>query len=305
MSPSGKKNPAASVRGKLLALARARGEDFQLLLTRYGLERLLYRLSQSPHRERFVLKGAMLFVLWSDSPHRATRDVDLLGSGDSSEAGLAEVFLDLCTLPVEEDGVVFDPQSVRVEPIRDDTEYGGMRVTLRGQLAGARIPIQADIGFGDAVTPGAIEMDYPTLAGGPVPRLWTYPRETVIAEKYQALVALGMVNSRMKDFYDLWIMAREFAFEGETLAMAIGKTFARRHTPLPEGTPSALTPAFAGDKQKNLQWNAFLARIGLTVDEPTLAQVCADLGEFLGPPTEAAHRGERFAARWDRAGHWK
>jgi len=161
----------------------------------------------------------MLFMLWSDRPHRATRDIDLLGSGDSSEDGLAEVFRHLCTLPAEQDGVVFDPASVRVEPIRDDAEYGGMRVTLRGQLTGARIPIQVDIGFGDAVTPHAIEMDYPTLAGGPVPRLWTYPRETVTAEKYQALIALGMVNSRMKDFYDLWIMAREFDFEDETLAI--------------------------------------------------------------------------------------
>ncbi len=246
MSPSGKKKPAASARDRLLALAREQGEDFQLVLTRYGLERLLYRLSHSPHHDRFVLKGAMLFILWSRNPHRPTRDVDFLGFGDSSEAGLLAVFRDLCAMPDQGDGVTFDPESVRVEPIRDDTEYGGMRVTLTGQLAGARIPIQADIGFGDAVTPETVVIGYPTLLDDPAPTLRAYPRETVIAEKYQALVALGMANSRMKDFYDLWVMARDFDYQGDTHAQATGNTFARRRTELPEGTPSGLGPDIAG-----------------------------------------------------------
>ena len=151
--------------------------NFQLLLTRYGLERRLYRLSQSRHRDRFVLKGAMLFILWSDDPHRPTRNVDFLGSGDSSEASLAGAFRDLCAIACEEDGVTYDSENVRVEPIRDDTEYGGMRVTLVGALAGARIPIQADIGFGDVVTPDTIETSYPALPGQPAPRLRAYPRE--------------------------------------------------------------------------------------------------------------------------------
>jgi predicted nucleotidyltransferase component of viral defense system len=299
-----KKNPAASARDRLLVLARERGEDFQLLLTRYGLERLLYRLTHSPHYDRFVLKGAMLFILWSGNPHRPTRDVDFLGSGDSNEAALLKVFRDLCAMPDQEDGVTFDPETVRIAPIRDDTEYGGMRVTLIGRLAGARIPIQADIGFGDAVTPKAVEMEYPTLLGGPAPRLWTYPRETVIAEKYQALVTLGMANSRMKDFYDLWVMARDFEFQGESLATAIGNTFARRRTELPESTPTGLGSTFAGDQQKNIQWKAFLSQVSGDGKEPTLSEVCVRLAEFLGPPTGAARRAVRFDATWREGGPW-
>jgi len=304
VSPSGKKNPAASARDRLLALSREHGEDFQLVLTRYGLERLLYRLSHSPHHDRFILKGAMLFVLWSRNPHRPTRDVDFLGSGDSSEAGLRTVFRDLCAMPDQGDSVTFDPESVRVEPIRDDTEYGGMRVTLTGQLAGARIPIQADIGFGDAVTPETVVISYPTILEDPAPTLRAYPKETVIAEKYQALVALGMANSRMKDFYDLWVMARDFDYQGEPLARAIGNTFARRRTELPEGTPSGLGPDFSGDRQKNIQWKAFLSRLSTDDGGPTLLEVCEQLVGFLHPPTEAARGGVGFDAYWKKGGPW-
>jgi predicted nucleotidyltransferase component of viral defense system len=304
VSPSGKKNPAASTRDRLLALAREQGVDFQLVLTRYGLERLLYRLSHSPHQDRFVLKGAMLFILWSRNPHRPTRDVDFLGSGDSSEAGLRTVFRDLCDMPDQGDGVTFDPESVRAEPIRDDTEYGGMRVTLTGQLANARIPIQADIGFGDAVTPETVVIEYPTILDDPAPTLRTYPRETVIAEKYQALVALGMANSRMKDFYDLWVMARDFDYEGDMLSQAIGNTFARRRTELPEGVPSGLGPDFAGDRQKNIQWKAFLSRLSRDGSGPSLPELCEHLVTFLRPPTEAAQRGVEFDAIWKKGGPW-
>ena len=246
------KNTAASVRDRLLALARERGEDFQLLLTQYGLERLLYRLSQSGYRDRFILKGAMLFMLWSDQPHRPTRDVDFLGLGDSSEAGLQAIFCELCDIPVEDDGLTLMADSVQVEVIRDETEYGGIRVKLFGDLAGARVPIQADIGFGDAVTPEARETEYPTLLGNPAPHLRAYPRETVVAEKYQALVNLGMANSRMKDFYDLWVIAREFDFDGLTLSEAIRNTFSRRRTALPEYTPSGLSPEFYEDTHKRV-----------------------------------------------------
>ncbi len=304
MTRSAKRNPAASVRDRLLALARDRGEDFQLLLTRYGLERLLYRLSQSRHQNRFVLKGAMLFILWSDDPHRATRDVDFLGSGDSSEASLAGVFRDLCAIPCGEDGVTYDPESVRVEPIRDDTEYGGMRVTLVGALAGARIPIQADIGFGDVITPEAIETSYPALLGQPAPRLLAYPRETVVAEKYQAIVALGMVNSRMKDFYDLWVIARDFEFEGDVLARAVKNTFTRRRTDLPAGTPSGLSSSFYGDSQKNTQWNAFMTKTSIASDGPSLAEVCMHLDAFLGPPTQVAREHGTLDTIWRPGGPW-
>lgn len=298
------KNTAASVRDRLLALARERGEDFQLLLTQYGLERLLYRLSQSNYRDRFILKGAMLFMLWGDHAHRPTRDVDFLGFGDNSEAGLQAIFRELCDIPVQDDGLTLMADSVRVETIRDEAEYGGIRVRLFGDLAGARVSIQADIGFGDAVTPEAKEIEYPTLLGNPAPHLRAYPRETVVAEKYQALVNLGMANSRMKDFYDLWVIAREFDFDGLILSEAIRNTFSRRRTPLPEHTPSGLSPEFYEDAQKNTQWNAFLQKGMLVTTPPSLADICHFLETFLIPPTQALTRGQDFIAKWELGGPW-
>lgn len=305
MNDKRRKNTAASVRDRLLALARERGEDFQLILTQYGLERLLYRLSQSGYRDRFILKGAMLFVLWGDQPHRATRDVDFLAFGDNSEAGLQEIFRELCGITVEDDGLTLMADSVQVEVIRDVTEYGGIRVRLFGDLASARVPIQADIGFGDTVTPEAQEIEYPTLLGNPAPYLRAYPRETVVAEKYQALVNLGMANSRMKDFYDLWVIAREFDFDGETLSEAIRNTFSRRQTPLPEHTPSGLSAEFHEDAQKNNQWNAFLRKGALAANPPSLTEVCGLLERFLLPPTQAALQEHEFMAKWGAGGPWR
>jgi predicted nucleotidyltransferase component of viral defense system len=298
------KNTAASIRDRLLVLARERREDFQLLLTQYGLERLLYRLSQSGYRDRFILKGPMLLELWGDEPHRATRDVDFLAFGDNSEAGLQEVFRKLCSIPVEDDGLTLIADSVQVEVIRDVTEYGGIRVRLFGDLAGARVPIQADIGFGDAVTPEAQEIEYPTLLGNPAPYLRAYPRETVVAEKFQALVNLGTANSRMKDFYDLWVIAREFDFDGETLSGAIRNTFSRRRTPLLEQTPSGLSAEFHEDAQKNNQWNAFLRKGNLAANPPSLTEVCGFLERFLLPPTQAARQEHEFMAKWEAGGPW-
>lgn len=305
MNSADKRNPAASVRARLLDLARARGEDFQLVLTRYGLERLMYRLSKSAHADHFVLKGAMLFVLWSEEPHRPTRDVDFLGCSDMSEDALRGIFQDVCAVAVEEDGVTFDPESVQVEPIRDDAEYGGMRVTLAGQLPGARIPVQADIGVGDAVTPGSVNVEYPVLLDGPAPALVSYPRESVVAEKYQAMVAFGIANSRMKDYYDLWVLARDYSFDSGILGLAIRNTFQRRRTTLPEETPVGLRSDFFGDRQKVAQWRAFLSR---TVPEtlesaPALDEVCYLLETFLELPTGVAS-GDDHRSRWPPGGPW-
>lgn len=299
------KNTATSVRNRLLELARNRGEDFQLILTRYGLERLLYRLSQSEYCDRFILKGAMLFTLWSLQAHRPTHDVDFLSFGDSDEATLQETFRNLCRVPVENDGLVFLADSVRVELIREASEYGGIRVTLLGDLAGARIPIQADIGFGDAVTPEPEQIKYPTLLEYPSPRLKAYPRETVVAEKYQALVNLGIANSRMKDFYDLFIMAHQFNFDGLTLPKAIQNTFVRRQTPLPTQTPTGLSSTFYRDKQKNLQWNAFLQKGRLLSTSPSLEEVCCLLEIFLMPATQALKNNQPFTGRWQPGGPWE
>jgi len=291
------------VRERLYQLSQKRGEDFHLMLTRYGLERLLYRLGRSPYRDRFVLKGAMLFSLWGGEMYRATRDVDFLGFGDSSAKELKKVFQELCGVPVEDDGLIFRVNSVVAEPIRDAMDYGGIRVTLEAMLAEARIPIQADIGFGDAVTPGVEEIEYPTLLDAPVPKVRAYPRETVVAEKYEATVRLGIANSRMKDFYDLWVIARTFDFDGEKLSEAIRNTFERRKTDLPDSIPTAFTPDFFEDKTKQIQWQAFL-RKGFANETTSLAEVVANIREFLMPPTEALISEEAFKLRWPNKGPW-
>lgn len=204
------------------------------MLTRYANERLLYRLAQSSHAKSFVLKGAALFMLWTDKPHRATRDVDLLGFGDPSSDRIRAVMTDLISLEVDDDdGLTFDKSTLEVEPIREDQGYGGIRAVLIAVLAGARARLQVDVGFGDVVTPGVLEVVFPTLLDLPAPRLRAYTRETVVAEKLEAIVQLGLANSRMKDFYDLIILSRMFEFQGPTLARAILATFSRRKTSVP------------------------------------------------------------------------
>lgn len=305
MSPRAPRNLAASVRARLYRVAQERGEDFQLVLTRYGLERLLYRLGVSPYRDRFILKGAMLFSLWSADLHRATRDIDLLGFVDNTPETLEGIFRDVCTQSVPSDGLSFLEDTVRAELIAEQTEYGGIRVRLEARLANARIPIQADVGIGDVVTPAPEIIEYPTLLENPKPRLRSYPRETVIAEKFESIVRLGMANSRMKDFYDLWVLRQKFEFSGETLARAIRSTFARRDTALPQTVPRGLSDEFASDAQSRARWNAFLKTRGLSTDELSLADVCRSLRQFLMPLSGALAQNLSFDAVWPPAGPWQ
>jgi len=304
MSRSQPANLAASVRQRLLNLSVSRGEDPNLTLTRYALERFLYRLAHSEYAGQFILKGAMLFALWMESEHRPTRDLDLLGFGEASNERLTEIFQRLCDVEVEPDGLMFDARSVRVAEIREGQAYQGQRVKLVGLLGTARIPLQIDVGFGDAVTPEAKEIDYPTLLDLPAPRIRAYPPETVVAEKLQAMVALGMQNSRMKDLYDLWIIARQFSFEGKTLVMAIGATFNRRHTELPLTMPTGLSDEFANDEYKITQWTAFLARSQLEGAGVSLVQVINELRTFLMPVLDAAANSRDFADSWANGGPW-
>jgi len=255
------KNLPASIRQKLLDLARARNDDFGLILVKYGLERILYRLSRSAHRDVFVLKGALLFELWTHKTYRPTRDADFLARGDNAPERFVHIFRTLCVMEVEPDGLTFDPDSVKAEHITEDADYEGVRVTFTAYLDRARIPIQIDIGFGDAITPGPVETEYPTLLPAPGPRLLAYPKETVVAEKFEAIVKLGIANTRMKDFYDLQVHSRTLAFDGKTLSEAIRKTFRTRGTELPtEGMPLAFTPEFYDDESKRRQWTAFCAK---------------------------------------------
>ncbi len=296
---------AASVKQRLLSIARDRGEDFQLVLTRFVLERLLYRLGRSEFRDQFILKGAMLFSLWGGTPHRSTRDIDLLGFGESAIGRLIHVFKDICLTQVEEDGVTFLPESIKGLEIREDQEYDGVRITMEAGLGKARIPVQVDIGFGDAVTPGADYAEYPTTLNFPAPRLRIYPRETVIAEKLQSMVSLGMANSRMKDFFDLRIMGKTFSFEGQMLATAIEATFSRRKTSLPEALPLALTPEFSEDASKQTQWRTFIKRNQLPADDLSLSAVIAEIRDFLLPAMNAAARGKVFDFHWPPGGPWR
>ena len=304
MSTGQRKHLPVSVRQRLRNLRDKTGEDYQLLLTTYALERLLYRLSQSEHADRFVLKGAMLFVALTGKPHRATRDLDLLGYGDASAERIAQVFRQISTTSVEPDGMVFDSEGITVQAIREDQVYESQRVRLMARLDTAVFPITVDIGFGDAVTPEAKRMAFPSLLDFPEPQVLAYPPETVVAEKLQALVYLGMRNSRMKDFYDLYLMARTFSFEGPVLIEAIRATFTRRETNLPKDRPVALRSQFAEDPLKQTQWEGFLNRSGLSDAPRKLSTVVETLNTFLTPLLSAAEAGGEYNQVWRDGGPW-
>ena len=283
---------AASIHARLSARAKTRGEIFQEVLTRYGIERFLYRLSLTPARDTLWLKGALLFDLWFDVPHRSTRDADFLGLGSADQVALESVVRDACRIDVP-DGMRYEPDSIRIREIREDARYAGLRVTLTGRLKNARCPVQLDVGYGDAVTPGPEEALYPTLLDDlPAPRLKVYPRETVIAEKLEAIATLGIANSRMKDYFDLRALAHEDATDRRVLSEAIRATFERRRTPLPVGMLLGLDDQFARDKVKQVQWNAFLAKNRLK--GPTLDVVVREVRAFLELPlSQASKLGER------------
>lgn len=297
-------NLPASVRQRLLNLSHQRQEDFNLVLSLYAIERLLYRLGQSPYAVLFVLKGAVLFSVWTGKLHRPTRDLDLLGFGDTSAENLATVFQAICRQEVLADGMVFDASSLHITQILEGQEYGGQRIQLKASLDTARIPLQIDIGSGDAITPGARLTRYPTLLDFPAPELRSYPKETVVAEKLHAMVAYGALNSRMKDYYDLWLLSRLFDFEGSLLTDAIRATFERRATPVPVSTPIALGTRFVQDAKKIAQWKAFLNRNRLDVRGESFEQIAANLNLFLGPPTRSVATGMSFAASWSPGGPW-
>lgn len=274
------KNIGASVRAKLFNIAHQRGQAFEVILTMYVLERLLFRLSNSRFSDRFVLKGAMLLATWLPDFHRVTRDLDLLGYGSSVPEEVAEIFREVAGIKCA-DGVEFDVEGIRVERIREEQEYGGLRLRTTAMLSDARIPVIVDIGFGDAVAPGLEDIEYPVLLDFPIPKIRAYAPETVVAEKFQAMVALGRVNSRMKDFYDIWMLSRTFDFNRESLAQAIAATFHRRETEIPTQRPDALTQNFSSESTKVDQWRSFTE--SLAVMPPDLPIVVEDLADFLMP----------------------
>ena len=255
-------NLAKSVKDRLLNLARAEGKVFDVVLVRFALERLLYRLSLSAHRDRFVLKGGMLVTVWLDDDNRVTRDADFLGHGDADADKLVADFKEIMSVDVD-DGLVFDVDNLSATAIREEMEYGGTRLKTVAYLEKTRIPITIDIGFGDAMADPTRQLDYPTLLDLPAPNIRTYPPATVIAEKFQAIVVLGIANGRMKDFYDLWAIPRSIDVPDEELDAALAATFARRETAIPTERPAGLTPEMANDPNKQRQWYAYASSIEL------------------------------------------
>ncbi len=292
-----------SVRARLKRIAVAEARDVQSVLVRYANERFLYRLSVSPHRDQFVLKGASLFILWTGSPHRATRDIDLLGFGDSTDERLLSVFGDVLRADVADDGVEFDTESLAIAPIRDTQRYGGTHVELAARITSARVRLRVDVGFGDAVTPEPVTAEIPSLLDFGTPRLRVYPREAVVAEKLEAMVQLGLVTSRMKDFYDLALLARRFEFDGDTLTRAIRATFDRRGTTLPLDPPIAFVAAFRSDPTKHTQWSGFVRKSGVE-DAGDLSDTLQAVAAFAMPPLLAASGTVPIPRHWPAAGPW-
>ncbi len=298
------KNTAASIRARLLTLAQSKGQEYQRVLGRYAVERFLYRLGQSPYRDKFALKGATLFTLWTGHTHRPTKDLDLLGRGSSGAIAEVETTIRAICEIQDEDGILFHSDSVEGARIKEDDEYDGVRIKLLAELAGARIPMQIDIGFGDAVYPEPELAAFPVLLPMEAPLIRAYPRESVVAEKFHAMVVLDIRNSRMKDFYDVWLMANTWTFEMASLRSAILASFERRGSPIPETIPFALTEAFLNDAQKKLQWNAFVSRLNPGDKAPSLEEVGALLRSFLLPCISGKSATQTKTRLWTPRLNW-
>jgi predicted nucleotidyltransferase component of viral defense system len=298
-----KTNLAASVRQRLLDRARSQGRPFQELLQYYAMERFLYRLSRSEYSNKFILKGALLLTAWRAPLSRPTVDIDLMGRTSNKLADIRLIIERLCITQAEADGIQFEVNAVNVARIKEDADYEGVRVRFHALLAGARIPMQIDIGFGDVIVPAPITIEYPTLLDFPPPRLVAYPKEAVIAEKLQALTDLGLLNSRLKDYFDIWLLSRLYDFEGASLVEAIQATFRHRSTEI-EPSPPGLTDAFALDLGKQKQWSAFLRRSRFQMAPGELPSIVQTVREFSQPPLSAAASGTAFAAAWKRGDRW-
>jgi predicted nucleotidyltransferase component of viral defense system len=304
MSNKNVKNLPASIRQRLLNMAHEQNVEFGLLLTSYVIERLLYRLASSAHSERFVLKGAMLLQVWGGEIYRPTRDLDLLAFGSPELAEMTDVFRDICQVECPADGLHFLEDTIRAEEIRENQSYDGIRVRIEVQLAGAKIPVRIDVGFGDVVIPDPTISRFPTILEMPVPHLRMYSMESVIAEKFEAMVSIGAVNSRMKDYLDIYMFASNRSFDGRVISDAIKSTFERRGTPFPRGVPDALTEEFANSNDKRIQWDSFVKRIGLRSTFIDLDVVAELLRGFLMPPASAVAKGNEFDFQWTPDGHW-
>lgn len=296
---------AYSIHVRLVAHAKEMGIEAQFMLERFALYRLLYRLSRSVYSKRFVFKGAQLMLVWMGETVRPTRDADLLDLGDLSDDLLVHVFRELCTLDVEPDGMEYLPDSVAVTAIREANVYGGWRVTLESRLGSAKLHLQIDVGIGDVVTPEPEWVELPCLLDFPAPLLRSYCPETSTTEKIETMVSLGLQNSRMKDYFDIYVLSEHKSFDGRVLRDAVCDTFKRRKTAIPKELPMALSHEFATDSGKVAQWVGFLRRIKGDSIPTDLAEVVGRLAAFLGPVLVAVRDQEEFSLRWPPGGPWK
>jgi hypothetical protein len=293
-----------SVQVRLVQHAKAIAIDPNVVLARYAAERFLYRLSRSSYADRFVLKGALLMLVWLGETIRPTRDADLLGLGEISQESLAKIFTDVCKVDVDPDGLEYLPSSIRIAPIRQEDAYGGLRATIQARLGSARLHVQVDVGIGDAVVPEPEWLEYPSLLEFPQARLKAYRPETTIAEKLHAMVTLGEANSRMRDFFDIHALSENRHFDGEILTRAVRATFERRRTPIPVSLPFAMTPAFAAIREKQAQWQGFLRKSGLSSAPTQLSDVAVRIAVFLEPIITAARGSATLKLAWMPGGPW-
>jgi len=287
------KSVAHIVFHQLRNIAKTNNEDFSLILARYGMERLLYRLSISPYKEQFILKGASLFLVWKGQNYRVTKDADLLGFGNLDVSQLADIFRNICNIEFPNDGIIYLSETLKADKISEAQEYEGVQIKLTGLLNDARIPLQIDIGFGDIIIPAPENIEYPTLLSVPPALLRAYTQYSLIAEKFEAMIDLGVANSRMKDFYDIWQLSKLFSFRGNILQKALKSTFERRRTVYPTSTPFAFTSDFYNNPQKLIQWEAFVKRAKLKISVDSLASVITDISNFLIPVIQSNEVFER------------
>ena len=298
------KNIAASVHQRLLNEAKESPRPFNELLQYFAIERFIYRLSKSPHADKFILKGALMFAAWHGPASRPTMDIDLLGKIDNSLEVIAAAIKDACLLEVEPDGISFSAETVEAVRITEDAEYEGVRVRVQGSLGNARFSIQIDIGFGDVVVPNPSTVSYPAILDFPAPELKGYTMESTIAEKFQAMVKLGVLNSRMKDFYDIWILSRTSDFKGNILAEAVGKTFEKRNTPITLDA-ALFNPSFGNDEDKNVQWRGFIRKTKLINAPESFEEIMTAVKLFLEPLAASIAERRAFNSNWIAPGPWR
>jgi predicted nucleotidyltransferase component of viral defense system len=298
------KNIAASVHQRLLNKAKESSRPFNELLQYFAIERFIYRLSKSPHADKFILKGALMFAAWHGPASRPTMDIDLLGKIDNSLEVITAAIKDACRLEVEPDGISFNAETVEAVRITEDAEYEGVRVRVHGSLGNARFSIQIDIGFGDVVVPNPSKVSYPAILDFPAPELKGYTMESTIAEKFQAMVKLGILNSRMKDFYDIWILSRTSDFEGNILAEAVAKTFEKRNTPVTLDA-ALFNPSFGKDWDKNVQWRGFIRKTKLINAPDSFEEVMTAVKLFLEPLAASIAERRAFNSNWIAPGPWR